>query len=105
MLKHCKPCEGGVEPLSKEAASKELEKLRQWDIDEEGKGISKYWIFKNFSQVMYFINAIAYISNREQHHPDVSFGYNYVRITYTTHAINGLSENDFICAARVDALE
>ena len=105
MLKHCKPCEGGVEPLSTEEATRELSKLHQWNLEQDNKSIWKYWVFKNFSQVMSFINAIAYISNREQHHPDVSFGYNTVRVTYTTHAIHGLSENDFICASMVDALE
>ena len=66
--------------------------------------INKTYEFKNHHQTLAFVNALAWISHREDHHPDISVGYNTCNVTYTTHAINGLSENDFICAAKVDHL-
>lgn len=105
MLKHCKPCEASVAPMSPEQAKAQLSKLGDWHLSEDSKSIWRFWLFKNHSQVMSFINAIAFISQREQHHPDISFGYNNCRVSYTTHAIDGLSENDFICASYIDALE
>lgn len=104
MPKHCKPCEGDVAPISLEVARQELKKLPGWTLSEDGKWIERFWIFKNHYQVMNFINAIAFISQREEHHPDITFSYNNCRVSYTTHAIDGLSENDFICASFVNAL-
>ena len=66
--------------------------------------IIKTYAFKNYYQTMAFVNATAWISHREDHHPDMTVGYNKCRVKYTTHAIKGLSENDFICAAKLDAL-
>ncbi|MES2503995.1 MAG: 4a-hydroxytetrahydrobiopterin dehydratase [Myxococcota bacterium] len=104
MLKHCKPCEGGVSPMSLKDASTRVQQLKGWSLSLEGDNISKFWLFKNHYQVMAFINAIAFISHREGHHPDITFGYNSARVIYTTHAVKGLSENDFICASYIDAL-
>jgi len=84
---------------------KNLETLKNWNLSDDQKSIWKFWVLKNHHQVMSFLNAIAFISNRENHHPDISFGYNSCRVNYTTHAIDGLSENDFICASKIDALE
>mgnify|MGYP002629025420 CR=1 FL=1 len=98
----CKPCEGGVSPLTANEIEKLLEQLQGWDF--ESGVIAKTYAFKNYYQVMAFVNASAWISHREDHHPDITVGYNQCRVSYVTHAINGLSENDFICAAKLDAL-
>jgi 4a-hydroxytetrahydrobiopterin dehydratase len=98
----CKPCEGGVAPLRREEAENLLRDLQGWTL-EDGK-ITKHYSFKNYYQTLAFVNASAWISHREDHHPDMLVGYNTCRVSYKTHAIDGLSENDFICAAKLDAL-
>lgn len=100
--KQCKPCEGGIPPLSNEVIATFLQQIEGWHI--EGNQISKIYPFKNYYQTMAFVNAVAWISHREDHHPDMLVGYNQCVVTYTTHAIGGLSENDFICAAKIDKL-
>ena len=103
--KHCKPCEGGVSPLDAEQASGLLAELhKDWSIDSAGKEISRTWSFKNYYQTMAFVNALAWVAHAEDHHPDIEVGYNRCHVRYSTHAIGGLSENDFICAAKIDAL-
>lgn len=98
---NCKPCEGGVPPLTDEEAAKLLVQLDGWQ--RHGSLISKTFRFKNYYETMAFVNATAWISHREDHHPDLAVGYNQCVVSYTTHAIGGLSENDFICAAKIDA--
>jgi 4a-hydroxytetrahydrobiopterin dehydratase len=98
----CKPCEGGVAPYSIEEAKDLLKSLKGWII-ENGK-LVKVYPFTNYYQTMAFVNALAWISHREDHHPDLLVGYNKCRVEYSTHAVGGLSENDFICAAKADAL-
>ena len=100
--KKCKPCEGNVAPYMPEQAKQMLKQVKGW-IVEEGK-LVKVYPFSNYYQTMAFVNALAWISHREDHHPDLSVGYNKCRVEYMTHAIAGLSENDFICAAKCDAL-
>jgi 4a-hydroxytetrahydrobiopterin dehydratase len=100
--KSCKPCEGGVPPLTQTEAKKLMEQLEGWTL--HAQTIDKTFAFKNYYQTMAFVNAAAWISHREDHHPDMTVGYNKCRVEYSTHAIGGLSENDFICAAKVDAL-
>jgi 4a-hydroxytetrahydrobiopterin dehydratase len=100
--KKCKPCEGGVSPMTPEEADAMLENIDGWERD--GSEISKTFTFKNYYQTMAFVNASAYISHAEDHHPDLLVGYKTCKVTYTTHAIGGLSDNDFICAAKHDAL-
>ena len=102
--KHCKPCEGGVPPFSREAAQTLLDQTRGWAIDNEGKQINRTFRFKNFYETMAFVNAVAWIANQEDHHPDLEVGYSRCLVKYSTHAIGGLSENDFICAAKINAL-
>jgi 4a-hydroxytetrahydrobiopterin dehydratase len=100
--KKCKPCEGGVAPLTPAEVAALLKHLPGWSLD---KGvITKTYAFKNYYQTMAFVNAAAWISHREDHHPDLTVGYNACRVEYSTHAIKGLSENDFICAAKLDKL-
>lgn len=102
--KKCVPCEGGVAPLSKETAKKFLAQVKGWELNPSATGISRQFQFKNFYQTMAFVNAVAWVANKENHHPDLDVGYNRCTVRYTTHAISGLSENDFICAAKIDAL-
>ena len=99
---HCKPCEGGVAPLESDEADGLLAQLNGWV--QEGSEIKKTYEFKNYYQTMAFVNAAAYVSHQEDHHPDLLVSYKTCSITYTTHAIGGLSENDFICAAKLDVL-
>ena len=98
----CKPCEGSVAPYNEEQTRTMLKELKGW-IVEQGK-LVKVYPFTNHYQTMAFVNALAWISHREDHHPDLVVGYNKCRVEYSTHAIGGLSENDFICAAKADAL-
>jgi len=98
----CKPCEGGVPPLSEAEAAALMAALAGWM--REGSAIVKTYRFKNYYETLAFVNATAWISHREDHHPDLAVGYNQCQVSYTTHAIGGLSENDFICAAKIDAL-
>ena len=98
----CKPCEGGVSPLTPREIEQLLKQLRGWQY--KNGVITKTYEFKNYYQTMAFVNATAWISHREDHHPDMSVGYNKCRVDYSTHAISGMSENDFICAAKLDAL-
>ena len=100
--KHCKPCEGGTVPYNAQQTKEMLRQLKAW-IVEDGK-LVKLYPFKNYYETMAFVNALAWISHREDHHPDLQVGYNKCRVEYSTHAIGGLSENDFICAAKADAL-
>ena len=75
-----------------------------WRIAEDGKSLRRAFGFKDFYRTMAFVNAVAWIANTEDHHPDMEVGYNYCRIEFSTHTVGGLSENDFICAAKLDAL-
>ncbi len=100
--RHCVPCEGGTPPLGQEEIDGLLPALDGWE--QEGVSIFKLFGFKNYGRTMAFVNAVAWISIQENHHPDLQVGYNTCRVAYTTHAIGGLSENDFICAAKVEAL-
>lgn len=100
--KHCKPCEGGVPPLPPNEAARLLRELDGWEL--QGNAIHKTFEFKDYFKTMAFVNAVAWIAHRENHHPDMGVHYNKCRVEYSTHAVGGLSENDFICAARVDEL-
>lgn len=100
--KKCIPCEGGVAPLADTQVGPLLKGLSGWS--REGDAISKIFRFANYHETMAFVNATAWISHREDHHPDLAVGYNQCKVSYWTHAIGGLSENDFICAAKIDAL-
>jgi 4a-hydroxytetrahydrobiopterin dehydratase len=100
--RRCTPCEGGVPPLSDAQARAMLGELKGWII-ERGR-LVKVYPFRNHHHTMAFVNAVAWVSHREDHHPDLTVGYNSCRVEYRTHALEGLSENDFICAAKCDAL-
>jgi 4a-hydroxytetrahydrobiopterin dehydratase len=100
--KKCKPCEGGVSPLTPQESGQLLGQLKGWRLVDGV--ITQTYEFKNYYQTMAFVNAVAWMAHREDHHPDMTVGYNRCKVDYSTHAIGGLSENDFICAAKVDAL-
>jgi len=98
----CRPCEGGVAPYTAQQAAEMLQSLKGWTL--EGGRLVKLYPFRNYYETMAFVNALAWISHREDHHPELAVGYNQCKVAYVTHAIGGLSENDFICAAKCDAL-
>lgn len=102
----CQACEGGVAPLTRDAAEDLRKELHSdWAINMEGGGsLRRAFAFRDFYRTMSFVNALAHIANIEDHHPDLEVGYNYCRVLFTTHAIKGLSENDFICAAKIDQI-
>ena len=103
--KHCKPCEGGVPALTRAAAEAQRAQLAAgWELAADGKSLTRAFKFVDFYRTMSFVNALAHVANLEDHHPDLEVGYNYCRVRYSTHSIGGLSENDFICAAKIDLI-
>jgi 4a-hydroxytetrahydrobiopterin dehydratase len=103
--KQCVPCHGGVSALSPAEAQKMVGRLVPgWQLIEDGKAIKREFKFADFYRAMSFVNAVAHIANQQDHHPDIECGWGYARIRYQTHAIGGLHENDFICAAKIDTL-
>ncbi len=113
LKKKCVPCEGGTKPLNIVMIKGFLTRLPGWEYDPSSAPsgpsgqcgqIVKTFHFQNFHETMSFVNAVAYIANREDHHPDLEVGYRACKVKYHTHAINGMSENDFICAAKIDQL-
>jgi 4a-hydroxytetrahydrobiopterin dehydratase len=103
--KKCAPCEGGVKPLTPAKAKLLAKKLhKDWKLAKDSKSLSRSLKFKDFYRTMSFVNAVAFIANSEDHHPDMEVGYGHCDITYSTHSIGGLSVNDFICAAKLDRL-
>jgi 4a-hydroxytetrahydrobiopterin dehydratase len=103
--RRCEPCEGGVAPLTRAAADELLLRLDPaWVLDEPAVSLRREFTFRDFYRTMSFVNAVAHVANIEDHHPDLEVGYNVCRVRYSTHAIGGLSENDFICAAKLDQI-
>lgn len=105
VTKHCVPCEGGIPALDLAAATRLRQQLHsRWKITHQGERIEAMFQFDDYWRTTAFVNAVAWIAHTEDHHPDISFGYNTCKVQLWTHAVNGLTENDFICAAKVDAL-
>jgi 4a-hydroxytetrahydrobiopterin dehydratase len=102
--KRCLPCEGGVAALTAEQAHTLLEKVPGWEIKQDKEELFRVFDFTNYYHTMAFVNAIAWMAHQENHHPDLEVGYNRCIVRYSTHAIAGLSDNDFICAAKVNQL-
>lgn len=102
--KKCVPCEGGVPAVEKEMAEKYVQEIAGWELSDDAKEIKRVFKFKNYYKTMAFVNAVAWMANGENHHPDMEVSYNTCVVRYTTHAIDGLSENDFICANKVNHL-
>ena len=101
----CKPCEGGVAPLTRAEAENLLKEVAgDWVLNMEAGALRRAFKFRDFYRTMSFVNALAHIANIEDRHPDLEVGYTYCRVQFTTHAVKGLSENDFICAAKIDLI-
>jgi 4a-hydroxytetrahydrobiopterin dehydratase len=105
VAKRCTPCEGGVPPLRREQAGGLLASVPGWELTEDGQRIRRKWLAKNFTAAIEFFNKVAAVAEAERHHPDLHLeGYRNVTVEIWTHAIDGLSENDFILAAKIDRL-
>lgn len=102
--KDCVPCQGGVPPMSADEAQKMLSQLDGWTLSDDGTTISRRFEFKGFAKAVEMANLAAWLGNKQGHHPDISFGWGYCAVAFTTHEAGGLTENDFICAAKLDAL-
>ena len=102
----CKPCTGGIggtPPLDQQTINCLLRDLNGWE--QHAHELVKTYLFKNYYETMAFVNATAWVSHHEDHHPELEVSYRQCRVRYSTHDIGGLSENDFICAAKIDALQ
>ncbi len=107
LKKKCEPCEGGVTPFDISEIHRYQKKVDGWSVNKNDKNIfflEKEFKFKNFLDSQDFVNNVGKISEKEGHHPDIIFGWGYAKINITTHAIEGLSENDFILAAKIDQI-
>jgi 4a-hydroxytetrahydrobiopterin dehydratase len=104
--KKCKPCEGGVPPLLPDKAQELLKQLKPgWMLIDGGRMLANTYTFKDFVETINFVNKIAAVAEEEQHHPDLTISYNNLGVELMTHAIGGLSENDFILAAKIDEIQ
>lgn len=102
LAQRCAPLPAGTPALGSDAVRSLLKAVPGWSAATGA--ISRTWRFANHYEAIAFVNAVAWVSHREDHHPDMTVGYNEVTVTYSTHSVGGLSINDFICAARLDAL-
>lgn len=103
--KHCESCEGIGAALNPEQIHNLLPQIdKKWEVSQDHRSIQRKYSFHNFYETMAFVNAIAWIANVENHHPDLEVGYNYCHVTFMTHALKGITHNDFICAAKIDKL-
>jgi 4a-hydroxytetrahydrobiopterin dehydratase len=100
--KSCKACRGEVSRLDDSKVREYLAQLPGWTL--AGNEIARTYAFKNYYETMAFVNATAWVSHHEDHHPDLEVGYNKCKVRYSTHSVGGLSEYDFICAAKIDDL-
>lgn len=102
---HCVPCEGGVDPLTPKDFAPYMEITKDWVVASDDKSISREFKFKDFNEAISFINNVAEIAESEGHHPDLNLhNWNKVTVTLSTHAIKGLSVNDFVVASKIDLL-
>lgn len=101
---HCLPRRGSEHKLSEARIRELLPEVAGWELIEDGHAISKTFDFNNYYETMAFVNALAYMAHREDHHPDLGVHYNRCVVRFSTHDVGGLSENDFICAAKAEAL-
>jgi len=102
--KHCIPCEGDTIPLTIRQAEEYLAQAPGWELRKDAEAIAREWKFKNFKEAMAFVNSVASLAESEGHHPDIHVSYNRVQLELSTHAIGGLSGNDFILAAKLDEI-
>jgi 4a-hydroxytetrahydrobiopterin dehydratase len=104
LKKKCVPCEGGAKPMPPEEARSYMDDVPGWELASDAKSITRTYLFKTFVSAMEFVSFVADIAEMEDHHPDIHIFYNKVRLDLSTHAIKGLSENDFIVGAKINAL-
>lgn len=104
LKKHCVPCEGGTAPLAPDVVAKLQSEVPQWKLSDDGKMLTRDFAFKTFPKAVEFVNVVADLAEMEDHHPTITIAFNKVRLDLFTHAIKGLSENDFILAAKIDAV-
>lgn len=105
MKKHCVPCEGGMPPLSNKKEDEFVSQVADWVLVRDGTHrITRQFKFKDFRKAMAFVNKVAEIANKEDHHPDIKIVYNKVSLDFFTHAVGGLSENDFIMASKINEI-
>ena len=102
--KTCTPCRGGIPPLSKAQAESYLKQAPSWALMDESRRIERSFAFKNFKEALDFVTALGALAEREGHHPDISFGWGWARVSWQTKKIKGLHENDFIMAAKTNGL-
>ena len=99
----CKACEGKADTLEAEAVTRLHTMLHSdWMVENDGRALVRRFTFKGFAKASYMANLAAFIGDKEGHHPDIAFGWGYCSVTFTTHAVDGLTQNDFICAAKLD---
>jgi 4a-hydroxytetrahydrobiopterin dehydratase len=103
--KSCVPCRGGVPPLTFEQAKAFLPQAEHWQLMDNATRIERAFRFKNFKESIAFVNEVGKLAEAEGHHPDINFGWGYAKISMQTHKIQGLHENDFIMAAKINGLE
>lgn len=103
--KQCEPCQGGIAAMSAEAASDMMDQLHEeWVLADSGAALVRRLEFKGFAKAVYHANLAAFLGDQEGHHPDIRFGWGYCEVEFTTHDAGGLSQNDFICAAKFDRM-
>jgi 4a-hydroxytetrahydrobiopterin dehydratase len=102
--KRCTPCRGGIPPLARADAERLLAETPGWSLDEGATRIERSFKFRDFAEALAFVDKVGALAEEEDHHPDITFGWGYGRVVFQTHKIKGLHENDFIMAAKVNAL-
>jgi 4a-hydroxytetrahydrobiopterin dehydratase len=101
--KTCTPCRGGVPPMEAAEAERHLAQVPDWTLKDGGRRIERTWRFKDYAEAFAFVGRVSALAEAEGHHPDVTFGWGYATVSLYTHKIDGLHENDFILAAKIDA--
>jgi len=102
--KQCVPCRGGIPPLSRSDAERLLSETPGWSLNEAATAIERTFRFQDFAAALAFVDRVGALAEAEDHHPDITFGWGYCRVLFQTHKIKGLHENDFVMAAKVNAL-
>ncbi|MBC9247883.1 4a-hydroxytetrahydrobiopterin dehydratase [Paracoccus sp. 11-3] len=102
--KTCEPCQGGMAAYDADAARAMMDQLNGWILSDDATTITRRFEFKGFAKAVEMANLAAWLGNKQGHHPDISFGWGYCQVRFTTHEAGGLTENDFICAAKLNAL-
>lgn len=102
--KSCEPCQGGIAPYAADEARRLMDQLDGWVLSDDATTLRRRFEFKGFAKAVEMANLAAWLGNKQGHHPDIRFGWGYCEVLFTTHEAGGVTENDFICAARLDAL-